>query len=54
MTELLFFPVFAFLTIFALFWIIRLAVRYGTHDALQMNRHWLDTSGRAAPTDRPS
>jgi len=36
-----FFVVFALATIFAVFWVIRLAVRYGTNDALRMNRHWL-------------
>jgi uncharacterized membrane protein YqjE len=27
---------------FALFWLIRLAVRYGMDDALERNRHWLE------------
>jgi len=39
-----------FLAIFALFWVIRLAVRYGVDDALRKNRSWLDR--RVA--DRPS
>jgi hypothetical protein len=26
----------------ALFWLIRLAVRYGMDDALERNRHWLE------------
>ena len=33
--------VFALLCVWALFWIIRLAVRYGMNDALRMNRDWL-------------
>lgn len=36
-----YFAVLSFLTIWAAFWIIRLAVRYGTSDALRMNRDWL-------------
>lgn len=30
------------LAVFALFWVIRLAVRYGVDDALRKNRSWLD------------
>lgn len=33
------------LSIWAAFWVIRLAVRYGMNDALRMNREWL------APTE---
>ena len=29
-------------SVFALFWVIRLAVRYGMDDAMRKNRHWLD------------
>jgi hypothetical protein len=38
---MLFFVVLLLLSIWALFWIIRLAVRYGMNDALRMNRSWL-------------
>ena len=38
---LLFYGVLAFLTVWAAFWVIRLAVRYGMNDALRMNRDWL-------------
>jgi hypothetical protein len=31
-----------FMTAFALFWLIRLGVRYGMDDALRRNRHWLE------------
>lgn len=37
----LFMVLFWVLTVFALFWVIRLAVRYGMDDALAKNRHWL-------------
>lgn len=30
----------------ALFWVIRLAVRYGVDDALQSNRHWMAAPDR--------
>lgn len=40
MVAVLFFAVLALLTIWALFWVIRLAVRYGMNDALRMNRDW--------------
>ena len=36
------------MTAFALFWLIRLAVRYGMDDALERNRHWLE--GRDSAT----
>ena len=29
------------MSVFALFWVIRLAVRYGVNDALSKNRSWL-------------
>jgi hypothetical protein len=38
---------------FALFWIIRLGVRYGVNDALRRNRSWLASSrpdSAASPT----
>jgi hypothetical protein len=47
MAPLLFYGVFAFLALWAGFWLVRLAVRYGTSDALRMNRDWL-----APNTDR--
>ena len=33
--------VLALLSLWAAFWVIRLAVRYGMNDALRMNRDWL-------------
>lgn len=41
MEAMLYFVVLAFLAIWAAFWVIRLAVRYGMNDALRMNRAWL-------------
>lgn len=41
MEPILYFGLLALLTVFAAFWVIRLAVRYGIDDALRMNRHWL-------------
>jgi hypothetical protein len=38
---ILYFGVLALLTVYAAFWVIRLAVRYGMNDALRVNRHWL-------------
>jgi hypothetical protein len=38
---ILYFAVLAFLSIWAAFWVIRLAVRYGMNDALRMNRDCL-------------
>ena len=38
---ILYFAVLAFLSIWAAFWVIRLAVRYGVNDALRMNRDFL-------------
>ena len=45
-----------FLAIFALFWVIRLAVRYGVDDALRKNRSWLDrrVADRPAAEQPPS
>ena len=34
----LFFAILALLSVWALFWIIRLGVRYGVNDAIRMNR----------------
>ncbi|HET7689980.1 MAG TPA: hypothetical protein VFK41_06365 [Nocardioidaceae bacterium] len=34
-------------SVFALFWLIRLAVRYGVDDALRKNRSWLDRGERS-------
>ena len=31
------------LAVWTLFWVVRLAVRYGTNDALRMNREWLSS-----------
>lgn len=36
---------FAILCVFSLFWLIRLAVRYGVNDALRAHRKWLDARG---------
>ena len=41
MAAMLYFGVLALLTVWATFWVIRLAVRYGMNDALRMNRAWL-------------
>jgi len=41
MEAMLYFGVLALLTVWAAFWVIRLAVRYGMNDALRMNRAWL-------------
>lgn len=38
MTVVLLSPLLAVLIIWAAFWVIRLAVRHGVNDALQMNR----------------
>ncbi len=37
MVPILYFAVIALLTLWAAFWVIRLAVRYGMNDALRMN-----------------
>ena len=34
------------LCVWAVFWVIRLAVRYGVNDALQANRQWMSTPDR--------
>ncbi|WP_243059478.1 hypothetical protein [Nocardioides sp. SR21] len=47
MLAIAFFAVFALLSVWAVFWVIRLAVRCGMNDALRMNRDWL-----AADRDR--
>ena len=39
---ILFFVLLYGLSLFAAFWLIRLAVRYGTEDALRRNREWLE------------
>ena len=41
MEAMLYFGVLALMTVWAIFWVIRLAVRYGMNDALRMNRAWL-------------
>jgi hypothetical protein len=38
---ILYFVALAALSIWAAFWVIRLAVRYGMNDAFGMNRDWL-------------
>ena len=51
MAAMLYFGVLALLTVWATFWVIRLAVRYGMNDALRMNRAWLvQESDRDAST----
>lgn len=51
MEAVLYFAVLALLSVWALFWVIRLAVRYGVNDALQMNRGWIRAeSKRDSPT----
>jgi hypothetical protein len=42
MEAIIFVVVLYLITAFALFWLIRLAVRYGMDDALRRNRHWLE------------
>lgn len=44
LTAVLVFVVFAVLCVWAVFWLVRLAVRYGVSDALRMNRQWLEAS----------
>ena len=48
MDALLLFVVVALLSVWAVFWLIRLAVRYGVDDALQRNRDWLERSDSGA------
>jgi hypothetical protein len=40
--SIIFVVVLYLMTAFALFWLIRLAVRYGMDDALRRNSHWLE------------
>ena len=40
------------LAVFAVFWVIRLAVRYGMNDALRMNRAWLQRDAQATRRDQ--
>jgi hypothetical protein len=47
MEAVLYLVVLAALTIWAAFWVIRLAVRYGMNDALRMNRDWLEQARRS-------
>ena len=51
MAAFLYVIVLAALTIWALFWVIRLAVRYGANDALQMNRSWLEAEHPREPAE---
>lgn len=37
---------FALLSLWAAFWVIRLGVRYGVNDALRKNRAWLRPDGQ--------
>ena len=53
MEAVLFFIVLALLTAWALFWILRLAVRCGMNDALQMNRDWLRSGDPDVVRQRP-
>ena len=43
---LAYFAILALLILWAAFWVIRLAVRYGMNDALRMNRDWLREKSR--------
>ena len=54
MEVVLFFVVLALASVWALFWIIRLGVRYGMDDALRMNRRWLDQAGGSDAGNPPS
>lgn len=49
MEAVLYVVVLALLTIWAAFWVIRLAVRYGVNDALRMNRAWLSRDDERDP-----
>lgn len=42
MPSVLYFAVLAVLALWSLFWVVRLAVRYGMNDAVQMNRALLE------------
>lgn len=42
MPSVLYFAVLAVLVLWSLFWVVRLAVRYGMNDAVQMNRALLE------------
>ncbi|WP_310963372.1 hypothetical protein [Nocardioides terrisoli] len=44
LAELLTIGVFVLLCVWAVFWLIRLAVRSGVSDALRMNRKWLEST----------
>ena len=52
MEAVLYFVVLAALTLWAAFWVIRLAVRYGMNDALRLNRPWLSQEGDRDPSSR--
>ena len=39
------------LAVFAIFWVIRLGVRYGVDDALRKNRSWLDRRLDRSPAE---
>jgi hypothetical protein len=51
MEAVLYFRFLAVLGGWALFWIVRLGVRYGMNDALRMNRYWLVPDRDRRPTD---
>lgn len=44
MVAVLTFAVLGLLTLWSVFWVVRLAVRYGVNDALRANRDWLRIS----------
>ncbi len=44
----------ALITLWAVFWMIRLGVRYGVNDALRMNRGWLREGAAADPSAVPT
>lgn len=52
LAPMLYFAVLALLTVWATFWVIRLAVRYGMNDALNMNRDWLASQRDHDPSAR--
>lgn len=41
LAPMMYLAVLALVAVWAVFWIVRLAVRYGMNDALSMNREWL-------------
>jgi hypothetical protein len=51
---IVYFAVPALVTVWAAFWVIRLAVRHGMNDALRMNREWLSQRTGGDGDDGPT